>query len=574
MSYDKPYSRPWAPKDASGYTPTPISPTALDKIDKGILDAHAELDGRLSEEELTATIGAEATDATGRRIDSIEVLSASETKSVIAGEVALPTSDTSIALNAAYVALARGLDPTGVRDCGADLQAIIDADAAKRRRTILPNGIYNMGTTALGFPQGTDIEGMGAGPNRFAPAGILLKWSASMTGTAATVNAGNVRLRNVTLDGSGSVANGLMTLGGFECRYDTVRVIRFAGAGHYVRAISNTDYNKFYVDNCGSSTRAAWLIDSVSHSLNTLDMSGAHIERSAGVALQIGPTSLTGTSDIVPEFLRIYGLHIEAVTDNGGVPNSAPLVLITLGRAITFIAPYLFGGSGVLMEHNALTAHAANAVLGGIQIIGGQLLGNSSPNRPTNLIQLTAGNEFSVIGTRFDECSGGAINVSANYGDKVFISPETVFTSRVGSAKTDARTVFDSAAVTRNPVRIQGHLHLNATAKTSPSVSTALAGSTGAPTFVAGSSDMLGGVKFGSGTAPAAGQIMFHVTFSTQYNNAPMVLLTPNNNDTRLLGLYVVRTASGFDVYAGNAPAASQPATQFEVTYMVVGVTS
>lgn len=55
MSYDKPYPRAWAPKDASGFTPTPISPTALDKIDKGIIDAHAELDGRLSEEELNTT---------------------------------------------------------------------------------------------------------------------------------------------------------------------------------------------------------------------------------------------------------------------------------------------------------------------------------------------------------------------------------------------------------------------------------------------------------------------------------------------------------------------------------------
>lgn len=55
MTYDKPYPRLWAGADSSGNTPTPISPTALDKIDKGILDAHAELDGRLSEEELNAT---------------------------------------------------------------------------------------------------------------------------------------------------------------------------------------------------------------------------------------------------------------------------------------------------------------------------------------------------------------------------------------------------------------------------------------------------------------------------------------------------------------------------------------
>lgn len=58
MTYDKPYPRLWAGADSSGNTPTPISPTALDKIDKGILDAHAELDGRLSEEELNNTIDA------------------------------------------------------------------------------------------------------------------------------------------------------------------------------------------------------------------------------------------------------------------------------------------------------------------------------------------------------------------------------------------------------------------------------------------------------------------------------------------------------------------------------------
>ncbi len=56
MTYDKPYPRLWAGADSSGNTPTPISPAALDKIDKGIIDAHAELDGRLSEEELSDTI--------------------------------------------------------------------------------------------------------------------------------------------------------------------------------------------------------------------------------------------------------------------------------------------------------------------------------------------------------------------------------------------------------------------------------------------------------------------------------------------------------------------------------------
>lgn len=468
-----------------------------------------------------------------------------------------------------------GMVPDGVTDCSAAFQTLIDSAAASMRPVEITPGTYYMGVANIGLPAGSRIRGLSSGLNRFGANGVVLKWSSATAGACLTVNGDNTWVENIDIDANGAVATGISVLSGFESRFDTVRVIRSAARGMWIRAISNSSYQNVYVDNCGSSTLAAVEISSVSKSLNTLDMIGFHIERQPGVALQIGPTGLTGTSDIVPEFLRIINLHIEAVTDNGGVPNTQPLVLITLSRGVSLIAPYLFGGPGPLLKHAALTSHTANPVLGGLRIIAGDFLGNDSPNLPTNFIQLTAGNEFVVSATRFDNCSGAAIDVASGYGDKVFIAPETIFTSRVGGGgRSDARTVFDAASITRNPMRVQGHLSLNATAKTAPSVSTALAGSTGAPTLVSGSSDMAGAVKFGTGTSTTAGQILFHINFGTAWSTAPSVVVTANDNDTRLLGLYVARTTTGFDVYAGGTIVASRAPTYHELNYVVIGLGS
>jgi len=50
MTWTKKYPAGW-----TNTTSTPLSAAAMNNFDTGLLDAHAELDGRLSEEELNAT---------------------------------------------------------------------------------------------------------------------------------------------------------------------------------------------------------------------------------------------------------------------------------------------------------------------------------------------------------------------------------------------------------------------------------------------------------------------------------------------------------------------------------------
>lgn len=84
--------------------------------------------------------------------------------------------------------------------------------------------------------------------------------------------------------------------------------------------------------------------------------------------------------------------------------------------------------------------------------------------------------------------------------------------------------------------------------------------------------DHSGSLTFGTGTTPAAGQ-MVRVT-PHQTRPISRVLLTAGNAATAALGLYVTKNVSGsnitsFDICAANAPADSQPVTTYALDFAV-----
>jgi hypothetical protein len=95
-------------------------------------------------------------------------------------------------------------------------------------------------------------------------------------------------------------------------------------------------------------------------------------------------------------------------------------------------------------------------------------------------------------------------------------------------------------------------------------------GSPPAPSLVAGSTDGRGGLQFGSGTTPAAGEQVV-VTFASTYGAAPVVTLAGGNAATSALGAIYpgAVTATGFTVRCMTAPTASQGGTVFLVQYKV-----
>jgi hypothetical protein len=486
---------------------------------------------------------------------------------------------------------ARGIVGDGVTNVGAAVAAIISAARLERRRVDIEPGVYFMGTQPLGLSGGVHLNVVASGIARFGgnTDGVIFRWSSAMTGACVTVNAGNVWLEGgIVFDVNGAAATGIRHLGGFECRYDDVRVINAAGIGMHIRAISNTSYERVYVDNCGTATLPAVLIESVSHSLNTLDFDQVHIERSANTALHIGPIGDIGdgTGIVVPEFLRINNLHIENPNDNGGVPNVDPLVKITLARNVCFVNSFLLGGPGALVEHDFAGGTVYDSVVGGIVFVGGTLLGRSAPNLPAVLVKLTRGNRFSMAAASLDNCSASPVSIASTYGPTAFVDWSCVKGGRTAvSMVSDYRTVRDPYQVTGDArvsgsmtagsgdisvdLRVRGHFVTTSLPPTAAAQPQAGSGAP-APTLVR-ADDHKGLVSFGTGTTPAAGP-QVRVAFSKAFGGQVAVTLTAANLATALLGApYVATDAAGFTIYLPAAPAASQAATTYQYDYQVGG---
>lgn len=89
------------------------------------------------------------------------------------------------------------------------------------------------------------------------------------------------------------------------------------------------------------------------------------------------------------------------------------------------------------------------------------------------------------------------------------------------------------------------------------------------PVLQGGSDDSSGSLTFGTGTTPAAGNLVT-VTFGTPLSVAPTITLTPVGGAAAGLQLFVQNiSTSGFSVAFNQAPAASQPNTQYGASYRV-----
>jgi hypothetical protein len=126
------------------------------------------------------------------------------------------------------------------------------------------------------------------------------------------------------------------------------------------------------------------------------------------------------------------------------------------------------------------------------------------------------------------------------------------------------RVFFDDVTVT------DGH-HL-AFAGTAPTATAgAAAGTTPpAPVVSATAVDQRGTLTFGTGTTPGAGA-QAAVVFARPFTS-PVVTLTPGNAATAALGLYVTSVSgTGFMIACATAPAGSQAATTYAVSWHVLG---
>lgn len=361
---------------------------------------------------------------------------------IAAVQTALGTTGAPGPLLGAYVPvfnpLAYGAKWDGVTDDSAAIQSAANAALSAQGILALPSGTAVADN--LTFGDGTHsllVQGRGMG-SRFPYAyGTRLLHKSGSANPLVTQEQG-VEMVDFVLDGN-SASGTVWVVNSFEPRATRVRAIFGTGYGLELIWADNLHFYDVHVDNCGSASLAAVRIQSnpTNGNSNTLNLDGLTIERSANTALDIASGTVSTTN--YAEFFDIQGIHIESVADNGGTHNSSPLVIVGNARAVRFVAPFLYGGPGPLIQHNSATTWNSEPV-SGLHIVGGELLGSTDlGQQPTNLVQLTAGDGFSMVSTRVDNCSGAAVAIGASYGAQVsIVAPVT--TTRIGSLYSDART--------------------------------------------------------------------------------------------------------------------------------------
>lgn len=376
-------------------------------------------------------------------------------------------------------------------------------------------------------------------------AGAVLKRLSGSVKPLLSIIANGVTLENVFLDGNGGTGTGLQIDRGFEVKLKSVFTQNVKGLGLDIQGSCNAVYDNVFVNNCGTTSVPAVRVavgSTVGVSINTLDFTGLTIEQCPGPYLDIGVDSVNS----FPEFLRVTNLHVELDNRTSGYPtNDGPLVRIGNVRSVCFVNPFIVGGPGPLVQYRR-TQEALGDVLGGLQIVGGTLIGREDgPNMPATLVDLLAGDGFVMVGTRVDSVTGQAVNIGPGFGPMVELAAIAT-TNRVDTLASDARDMKPALA----PGAQAG-------------------GAPPAPASGGGATDKRGAFFFGTGTLPAAGE-MVKVTFKNPYDHVPIVNLTPGNAATAALGVpFVATTVGGFSASVPAAPPSSKPGSQFVMNYTV-----
>lgn len=430
-------------------------------------------------------------------------------------------------------------------------------------------GSYRVNGGQIILPALVIIEGAG-GFSRFnstygnvLAATRLIRRLASDTADLVTVAGSGSGLRSIHLEGRTDSTGTVLVMQGFESVLDDVRVIASGGYGLDVQKANNTKWRNVYVDNCGSSTLPAVRIFSKSGvgeaaDTNTLHIDGLTIERSNDRAMEIGVGPDVG--EWRAEFITIHRLHIEPA----GTGNTSSLIKIGNVRHLDFVSPFIFGGTGYVIEHDEQATHPYGS--GGIRILGGTLLGTGTDIGTTpTLVRLRNGNDFSMIGTKCARHGSEAVVVDSTYGAKVFIDSSCSFDGP-GAELTDGRSQR-SQYVARGRFVAQGRI---SAAGGAPSIAWT-SGITGT-SILGGSNDVAGQVLFGTSASPPAAGVLATVTFNRTYTNQAIVMLTAASSTAQDLGLWVATSSTGFTIRARNAPLSSQSAGSYQIQYHVLGL--
>ncbi|MGL3198009.1 MULTISPECIES: glycosyl hydrolase family 28-related protein [Curtobacterium] len=311
-----------------------------------------------------------------------------------------------------------GAERGGTIDCTAAFQRAVNAASSSYGRVLVPNGTWLV--NGITVPKLVKIVGLGADISYYASSttrsgGANLVRDPAVATPMLTVNGHGVSIENLTLLGKGGSAPLLVVQNGFESRFDRLRLHGVTGTALHVEQLNNNSWTDVFINDCGSASQAAMRIRSprAATNSNTLTFTNLTIEGSANTALDIGWGS---TAQDFVEFVRFIAPHFEAEQRDG----TNPLVRIGNVRSVEFHDALIYGGPGPLVRHEEQFGRGA-VLRGGVRFIGGTLLGmNGKVGRPSGvLVDLVAGDDTALLGTRLGQFTEAGIRIGAAYGPRV-----------------------------------------------------------------------------------------------------------------------------------------------------------
>jgi hypothetical protein len=469
--------------------------------------------------------------------------------------------------------LDHGAKANGKSDDTAAFASAVAAAAKVRGRVVVPAGTYVI--DSLRVPLLVKIQGLGADVSRYGAStdgGVNLRHNPDSSSPMIVVDGNGVTLENLGMQANGSKAPLLRVDNGFESRFSRLQLSGVNGTALHVERVNNNYWTDVFVNNCGSESDAAVVVKSpkTGTNSNTFTCINLTIEASPGTALDLGAGA---SADYYVEFVRLVGLHIEALQSTTGLD---PIVRIGNVRQVEFVSPIIYGGPAPLLEHRQ-TRSRGNPLEAGVRLVGGVLLG-ADPARvpsPEILVDLVAGDDFALVGTRLGRYSKAGVSIRSSYGPRVSIDPGVRSQSWGTSVPLDDQRVHPPEHIWSWPggvslsrsLAIGGHLLSGSGAAASPTVSWAGAGAKSGVAPTVRGTDVAGVIEFRTGTAPQTGAHV-RLTFATAFSSPPTVVVTPASAAASGASSYVEAAADHVDVCLSGVVSAAQT---LRFSYQVIG---
>lgn len=261
-------------------------------------------------------------------------------------EAALPERLSHTALVAAFatalVCTGAGIDPTGVTDSSAGIQAKIDEAAANGRVLYVPRGTYRVQNLII--PSYLTIYGAGEDSTVFklidGGSGTVMesKDFATLTGTGSDLGVVGVTLSNFTIDGNKANSNGTWGLRKFGYRWRIANVtIKFCKGGGYYSEWGHepgAGFDDTFMEDLTSNLR----VHENSGAFG-IQWRGPHDSRfeqtlvyaNAGIGVSIEGGSSYHAGGIILDAVHVYGnlshgVQVISPTNQGASINAATLI--------------------------------------------------------------------------------------------------------------------------------------------------------------------------------------------------------------------------------------------------------